>query len=150
MIAKKRNSMFKKLYEKYKDVIPYLFFGVCTTLVNVVAYWLCAHVMHLSTIASTLIAWVLAVAFAYVTNRKWVFHSKAKGSKAIFCEICSFTACRLATGLLDILVMYVFVDLIHFPDLLIKIISNIIVIVINYLASKFIIFKNKDKKTSAE
>ena len=139
--------MLKKLFVKYKDIISYLFFGVCTTVVNIVAYWLCAHVAHLSTIVSTSIAWVLAVAFAYITNRLWVFHSKAKGKKAIFREICSFTACRLLTGFLDIAIMYIFVDRLHCPDLIIKIISNIIVIIVNYVASKLVIFNEKENSS---
>ena len=139
--------MLKKLFNKYKDVIFYLFFGVCTTIVNVVVYWLCAHILHLSTIVSTSIAWALAVAFAYITNRLWVFHSKASGKKEIFREICSFTACRLLTGFLDVAIMYVFVDRLHCPDVVIKIISNIIVIVANYIASKLIIFNEKSNES---
>ena len=137
--------MLKKLFVKYKDIISYLFFGVCTTVVNIVAYWACAHIAHLSTVVSTSIAWVVAVAFAYITNRLWVFHSKAKGKKAILREICAFTACRLLTGFLDVAIMYIFVDRLHCPDLVIKIISNIIVIIANYIASKLVIFSEKDK-----
>lgn len=136
--------MLKKLFVKYKDIISYLFFGVCTTVVNIVAYWACAHIAHLSTVVSTSIAWVVAVAFAYITNRLWVFHSKAKGKKAILREICAFTACRLLTGFLDIAIMYIFVDRLHCPDLVIKIISNIIVIIANYIASKLVIFSDKE------
>lgn len=66
---------------KYKDVIPYLFFGVCTTLVNMVVYWVCAHVFSFSVLISTVISWVLSVLFAYVTNRKYVFHSEVRSTK---------------------------------------------------------------------
>lgn len=64
---------FKILLLKYKDIVLYLFFGVCTTLVNVIAYWICAHPLDINTMTSTIIAWVLAVLFAYITNRNWVF-----------------------------------------------------------------------------
>ena len=80
----------KKLYDKYRDVIPYLFFGVLTTVVNVVGYWVAAHPFRWSVMPSTIFAWVLAVLFAYITNRKWVFHSTAKGSKEILKEMVSF------------------------------------------------------------
>ncbi len=80
----------KKIIQKYKDVIPYLFFGVCTTLVNVVVYWVCAHPFNFNIMVSTIIAWVLDVLFAYITNRKWVFHSEAKTRKEIIKEIVSF------------------------------------------------------------
>ena len=65
----------KEKINKYKDAIPYLFFGVCTTLVNMLVYWVFAHVFSLSVLISTVISWVLSVLFAYVTNRKFVFHS---------------------------------------------------------------------------
>ena len=92
---------FKQLYEKYEDKILYLFFGICTTLVNIGVYWIAAHLLGVDTMPSTLIAWLLAVLFAYFTNRKWVYHSEARKCRAILMEIFSFFACRLATGLVD-------------------------------------------------
>ena len=80
----------KELYEKYKDMIPYMFFGVCTTLVNTGVYWLMAHPLGIGTVASAVIAWIDAVLFAYLTNRKWFFHSEAKTAKEIAKEIVSF------------------------------------------------------------
>lgn len=133
----------KSLYEKYKDVIPYLFFGVCTTVVNVVVYWLCAHPLGMAVMPSTIIAWVLAVLFAFFTNRKWVFHSENTGFKAVGKEMLMFFACRLATGAVDWVCMYVFVDTLHWNDLIVKFCANIIVIILNYLASKILIFKRK-------
>ena len=133
--------MIKKLYEQYKDVIPYLFFGVCTTLVNVVVYWACAHLLGTGVMPATIAAWVLAVLFAYVTNRKWVFHSTAFGREEITKEIISFFSCRLGTGVVDWLMMLVLVSWLHLPDLPIKILANIIVIILNYVLSKFVIFR---------
>lgn len=133
----------KKLYEKYKDVIPYLFFGVCTTVVNVVVYWGCAHPLGLGVMPSTIIAWVLAVLFAFVTNRKWVFHSDKTGTREIAKEMLMFFTCRLATGAVDWICMFVFVDLLGLNDLIIKFCANVIVIVLNYLASKIVIFKRE-------
>lgn len=131
-----------QLYKKYKDVIPYLFFGVCTTGVNVVTYWLFAHVFHISTMESTMIAWVLAVLFAYVTNRKWVFFSKAKTRQEIFREVVTFFGCRVATGIVDWIGMFVLVELLGLYDVVIKFLCNVMVIMLNYIASKLIIFKN--------
>ena len=135
--------MLKKLIKKYWDVIPYLFFGVCTTLVNVATYWICAHPLSLGIMASTVIAWILAVFFAYVTNRKWVFHSEAHGVNEVSKEIVSFFGCRLATGVVDWLCMFVFVELLNINDVVVKVAANIIVIVLNYIASKLVIFKQK-------
>lgn len=134
---------FKQLYKKYENIILYLFFGICTTLVNIGAYWVSAHLLSLNIMSSTLIAWLLAVLFAYTTNRKWVFHSKSKGCNAILIEILSFFACRLATGLVDWLCMFIFVGMLTWNDMFIKSAANILVIILNYVASKLVIFKKR-------
>lgn len=130
-----------ELLKKYKDVIPYIFFGVCTTLVNMIVYWLCAHVFLFSVMISTIGAWVLSVLFAYVTNRKYVFHSAANGLEEIAKEVTSFFSCRLLTGCIDLLCMFVFVDVLQMNDMFIKVMANVLVIVLNYVASKVFIFK---------
>lgn len=133
----------KALYQRYKDIIPYGVFGVLTTLVNVAVYWLMAHLVNLPTMPSTITAWVAAVLFAYITNRKWVFHSEAHTRDEIIKEVSSFFACRLATGVVDWLCMLVFVDVLQFNDVVIKAIANLVVIILNYIASKAVIFKRK-------
>ena len=133
--------MIKEYWDKYKDVILYLVFGVFTTVVNIVSYWVCAHVFGMSVMASTVIAWALAVFFAYVTNRTMVFHSSATEKGEILKEIGSFFACRLGTGVVDWVIMFVFVNVLHFNDMIVKIAANFIVIVLNYVLSKFVIFK---------
>ena len=70
--------MIKEYWDKYKDVFLYLVFGVFTTVVNIVSYWFCAHILGTSVMAATVVAWALAVFFAYVTNRRYVFRSRAK------------------------------------------------------------------------
>lgn len=81
----------EKLWDKYKDIIPYGVFGVLTTLVNIVSYWIFAHPFGLSVMVSTVLAWILSVLFAYLTNRKWVFHSEASTSEEIGKEIVRFS-----------------------------------------------------------
>ena len=135
--------MLKELIKKYWDVIPYLFFGVCTTAVNIVAYWLCAHPLHLRIMISTVIAWLLSVLFAYVTNRKWVFHSKAQGAAEIGKEMLSFFGCRITTGVVDWLCMFLFVECLGLHDVVIKVADNVLVVVLNYVASKLVIFRKK-------
>ena len=134
----------KKLTEKYKDVIPYLFFGVCTTSVNIVSYWFFAHILNIIVMVSTVLAWILAVLFAYITNRIWVFKSQAKAALEILKEAISFFGCRIATGVLDWLCMFIFAETLHWNDVIIKTLANILVIVLNYFASKLLIFKKKD------
>ena len=132
------------LLQRYKSQLLYLFFGVCTTLVNVVIYGICAHMAALSTTISTAIAWAAAVLFAYMTNRTWVFESRAHTVPDILRELWSFLLCRLATGALDLAVMYLCVDRFGLPDMPIKVLSNLLVIVLNYIASKLIIFSKPE------
>lgn len=133
--------MIKEYWDKYKDVILYLVFGVFTTVVNIVVYWVAVHVLGTSVMVGTVAAWALAVFFAYVTNRSMVFHSAASGASEIVKEITSFFACRLGTGVVDWVIMFVFVTVLHFNDMIVKIVANFIVIVLNYVLSKFVIFK---------
>ena len=135
--------MLMQLIKKYKDILLYGIFGVLTTVVNIATYWVAAHPLGLSVMVSTIIAWIAAVLFAYVTNRKWVFHSQAQGTKEIVQELVSFFACRLATGVVDWACMFIFVDLLHFNDVIIKAAANVLVIILNYVASKLVIFKHK-------
>ena len=130
----------KKLFEKYKSLILYIFFGVCTTAVNIVVFWLMAHPLNFGTVFSSVVAWTASVIFAYITNRRWVFESKARGAGKIFREVYSFFACRFATGVLDCFLMFIFVDIFGLDDVIIKILLNIIVIVLNYIGSKIFFF----------
>ena len=130
-----------ELMKKYKQMILYLLFGGLTTAANIVAYWLMAHIVHAGTTVSTVVAWAAAVLFAYATNRKWVFESKESSAAGVIKEMASFFACRMLTGALDVAIMYVFVDVLCFNDMLIKIVSNLLVIILNYIASKLFVFK---------
>ena len=131
----------RQLFMKYRSLILYGVFGVCTTLVNIAVYWLSAHVLKLSVTPATAIAWFLSVLFAYVTNRKWVFESAQTGTKAVIGEMISFFASRLSTGLLDWLIMFIAVTKLGFADMPVKIASNILVIILNYILGKFIVFR---------
>ena len=129
-----------KIYNQYKMPILYMFFGGLTTLVNIVVYFICYDISKLSNVVSTVIAWILSVIFAFITNKLYVFESK---SGSLLYEISTFFTCRLGTGILDVGIMYFTVDILKWNALLMKIISNVIVIVLNYILSKVIIFKKK-------
>lgn len=133
----------KALYQKYRELILYVFFGGLTTVVNFVSYAVFAKMLGVDEITSTVIAFVLSVIFAYLTNRKWVFQSRASGWRAIGYEVATFFGGRIFSGLLDVLIMYVFVTRLGFYDLLIKILSNILVIILNFIISKLIVFRKK-------
>ena len=137
--------MSEKMLDRYKSIIAYLFFGVCTTVVNFIVYYLCAHPLHFPLGISTIIAWFFAVAFAFVTNKKWVFESRSWQRKVIIGEAISFVICRLVTGVMDLVIMIVCAGFIGWNDLIMKMISNVLVIVLNYAASKMIIFKESGR-----
>ncbi|MCI8379872.1 MAG: GtrA family protein [Lachnospiraceae bacterium] len=131
------------LYLKYKEVILYLVFGGLTTLTNIGAYALFARVFHMNLMAANGLALALSILFAYVTNKLFVFESKTDSWGAVLQEFASFMACRLATAVLDMFLMYITVSVAGLYDLLMKVIVNIIVIVLNFVFSKLIIFKKK-------
>ena len=136
----------RKAFLKYREIILYIFFGGCTTIINVILYYISTRWFGLSIVGSTLLAWWVSVLFAYITNRTLVFRSHNKELRAIFLEFGFFVACRLLTGLLDILIMYLFVDRLGWHDLIMKFISNLIVIVANYIAIRLLIFKKHSSR----
>jgi putative flippase GtrA len=140
-IRNERGYQMKELFLKYKEVIAYLFFGGLTTVVNIVAYFVCTSIFALNYLVANAIAWVASVAFAYVTNRTWVFESKVKGFSAILREVTAFVGCRVLSGVMDMAIMFVSVDLIGIPDGIAKFITQVVVVVLNYLFSKLIIFR---------
>lgn len=125
---------------QFKQLVLYGIFGVLTTLINIVAYWLCTRMLNVPVVPSTIIAWLVAVFFAYYTNRTYVFHSTTASLKGVISEAAEFFACRIATGVIDVIIMYIFVDVLNFDDVIIKTASNILVIILNYIASKLFIF----------
>ena len=127
-------------FSSLKQLILYGVFGVLTTLINIIAYWLIRK-FEVAIITSTIIAWLAAVFFAYWSNRKYVFQSTNTSLIAIFFEAVYFFACRIATGVFDVAFMYIFADLLGFNDLIVKIVSNVIVVILNYIASKLFIFR---------
>ena len=140
----------KALILKYQDMILYVFFGALATLVNTASYYLCYNIIGMSNVPSVIIAWLLAVVFAFFTNKLWVFKSKSFAPDVLKHEIPTFFGARLLTGLLDLGIMYLAVDVLHGNGTVWKLISNILVIILNYVASKLIIFKKKDESPKEE
>lgn len=131
------------LIKKHKSFIAYGVFGVMTTIVNIVVYNLCYSKLGMSNTLSNVFAWILAVTFAYLTNKVWVFGSKSWAWNVLKREVSAFVSCRIATGILDLVIMYICVDIMGWHALLMKMISNILVIILNYVFSKLVIFKKK-------
>lgn len=127
-------------YNKYREVLLYLFFGGCTTLVNIVSFFL-LRLFNLSLYPSNVLAWLLAVLFAYLTNKLFVFESKGKSKKEVTKECLSFFGFRLLSLVFDMGIMYLLINILSWNELLAKVLSNIFVIIVNYLFSKLFIFK---------
>lgn len=133
----------KALFIKYYDIITYLFFGGLTTVVNYLVYLPCLHWLHLSAAVSNVIAWVVAVAFAFLTNKPFVFKSHDWSAKTLILELTKFVSCRIASGVMETLFILVTVDILHWNGTLMKLITSVLVIILNYIASKLLIFKKK-------
>ena len=136
-------KVLENLLKKYKSFLMYGIFGVLTTIVNLVVYNLCYYKAGINNTVSNVIAWILAVAFAYITNKLWVFESKSWKMSVLRREVTAFVSCRLATGIMDILIMYICVDILGWHAMLMKLASNVLVIIVNYIFSKLIIFKKR-------
>lgn len=130
------------LLRRYREAILYLFFGGLTTLVNIVSYALLAEWAGVYYLAANAIAWVLSVLFAYLTNRSFVFNSHSQGLAALR-ELTLFVGCRVLSGVFDMACMFICVSLIRMPGFWAKLISNVVVVILNYLFSKFWIFREK-------
>ncbi len=131
----------KNMLEKYKSILMYLFFGICTTVINIVTYWMFYISLDFPNVLSTIFSWIISVLFAYITNKLWVFESRSFGKKVLVREIATFFGARFISGIIDLAVMFLFVDMLLFPAMIIKFISNIFVVIFNYVASKVVIFK---------
>lgn len=131
----------RALVEKYWDVITYLFFGVLTTLVNYVVYLPVFNLLGLSAALSNAIAWAAAVAFAYLTNKPFVFKSHDWSAKTVIPELTKFVSCRVASGAAETAILFVTVDLLHWDGNLWKLAISVLVVVLNYFASKLLVFK---------
>ncbi len=134
----------KALCRKYREFLSYVFFGVLTTVVNYVSYLLLAPLFSTTTIP-TAIAWALSVIFAYVTNRIFVFRSQAREFRALAWEILTFFGARLLSGVLDVGIMWIFADRLKLNDKVVKLASNVFVVIFNYVASKLVIFRKGGK-----
>lgn len=131
------------LFAKYKQTILYLIFGVLSTIVNILTYVFCTRNLNIEFLISNWIAWIVAVLFAYITNKFFVFESKETNIKFLIKELSSFVSCRLLSGIIEMILMYTMISLMSLNDFIVKIITNVVVVILNFIFSKLIIFKNK-------
>lgn len=135
---------YKALYEKYKEVVNYLVFGVLSTIVNFVTYFVVARLLGIDKVISNGISWFCSVTFAYITNKLFVFESKTDTSKAFIKEMVTFYLSRVLSGALcDVGTFALMVNVLNINDIVAKIVTQIMVIVMNYVLSKLVIFRKK-------
>ena len=140
--------MIKSVYEKYKEIINYLIFGVLTTLISLIVYYGLTYTIINPNNAimlqiANIISWIAGVLFAYFTNRKYVFASKNKSKLK---EFSAFVGARVTTLLLDMAIMGIGVTVLHGNDKIMKLISQVLVIIGNYVLSKVFVFRKKESK----
>ena len=147
----------KTLFIKYKELIMYVIFGVLTTLVNFGAFWLFTKILgEDSYLINNAIAWVVGVVFAYITNKLFVFDSKSWNLKLVTKEVVEFFGARVLSFLVEEGGMLLFISILGFGEkslellgftitgqFIVKILLAVIVVVLNYIFSKFIVFKSK-------
>lgn len=141
----------KKLFVKYKEIIMYLIFGVCSTVVSWGSYALFVKAFSLSVELGNVLSWICAVLFAFVTNKLWVFESKTWEPKKAISEFVTFIGSRLITGVIEMAGVPLLVRLglsqtiFGVDGMLAKVLVSVIVVILNYVFSKLIIFKGKKK-----
>lgn len=139
-------SKIRALICKHYDVLAYLFFGVLTTVVNYVIYLPCYNILGLSGARSNVIAWVAAVAFAYLTNKPFVFRSHDWSAGTVIPELTKFVGSRIASGALETGIIFVTVDCLLWNGNLMKLMTSVFVVILNYIASKLLVFRKKEER----
>lgn len=135
-----------ELIKKNKMIILYLIFGVLSTIVNIASYAISTNIFKIEYLISNIIAWIISVTFAYITNKIFVFESKVAEKKKLVKEFLLFYYYRIVSLIMEMLILYVCVDLLKFNDMVIKVIANILIIILNYLFSKFFVFKKNSNE----
>lgn len=126
--------------QNHKAIVLYLFFGGCTTLVNILLYALCYEWMSWGNVPSTCLAWLGAAVFAFITNKLWVFESRDMAPGTLLKEWGAFLLCRVATGVVDVGIMYTAVDVLGLEAVVWKVVANGVVVVGNWVVSKEFVF----------
>lgn len=136
-------NQFRSLWEKYRSILIYLIFGVLTTAVNYLVYIPCLKLLGLSASVSNVIAWCVAVLFAFLTNKPFVFESKDWSAKTVVPEFTKFVGTRVASGLMETVILMVAVDMLGWNGVIWKLVPNVIVVILNYIGSKLLVFRRK-------
>jgi len=135
-------NWIRNIIAKYNEVLIYLVFGGLTTLVNFLVYFPLYNWILLSAAVSNIIAWLFAVVFAFLTNKPFVFKSYDWSRTVVIPELVKFVGCRIGSGIVETVMIWLFADMLAWNGNWVKIITSIIVVIVNYVGSKWLVFKN--------
>ncbi|MBR2889404.1 MAG: GtrA family protein [Oscillospiraceae bacterium] len=133
----------RELIEKYWDILSYIFFGGLTTVVNWLVYYPLTNVLGVDAYVSNIIAWAVSVAFAFLTNKPFVFRSHDWSASVVVPELVKFVGTRVGSGFLETALLFLFVDLMQWDGNILKIVFSVLVVIINYVGSKLLVFRKK-------
>lgn len=134
-------STLRNLIRKHWDILVYLLFGVVTTIVNYIVYFPLYNIVGLSAVISNAVAWCVAVAVAFVTNKPVVFKSNNWSARVWLPELAKFVGCRLGSGAAESLILFITVDLLCWDGNIWKIVVSVLVVILNYISSKLLVFR---------
>lgn len=124
-----------------KETISYVIFGILTTIVNLISYYFFSNIININYLISNTISWIISVVFAYITNKFYVFNSKDKKKDVMVKEFIKFVNCRLTSGVIEILLLFLLVDMMKVNDIISKLAIGVIVVVLNFIFSKIFVFQ---------
>lgn len=133
----------RALLRAHRELVSYVFWGVMTTLVNYAAYFLLTRGLGVYYLTANVIAWAVSVLFAYFTNKLFVFRSTDWAWRVALRELWQMVASRLFSGALELGILWLFVDALRLPDAPVKLLANVVVVVVNYVLSKWVVFKKR-------
>ena len=136
-------NIFEPFYKKHKEGLLYLFFGGLAFFLSIFLYWFMYSVMHLNELVNNTIDWIICVAFQFFTNRTWVFDGKVDNTRDFVKQAASFTLGRLFTLVVENVLLFIFITMLGFAQMPVKLAATFVVIVLNYVISKLFVFKEK-------
>ena len=136
-------NIFEPFYKKHKEGLLYLFFGGMTFFLSIFLFWFMDSVLHMNELVNNTIDWIICVAFQFFTNRTWVFDGKVDTKKDFIRQAGSFTAGRLFTLVVEDILIFIFITLLKLPKMPVKLGATFVVIALNYIISKLIVFRKK-------
>ncbi|WP_034490838.1 GtrA family protein [Butyrivibrio fibrisolvens] len=136
-------NIFEPFYKKHKEGLLYLFFGGLAFFLSIFLYWFMYSVMHLNELVNNTIDWIICVAFQFFTNRTWVFDGKVDNTRDFVKQAASFTLGRLFTLVVEDVLLFIFITMLGFAQMPVKLAATFVVIVLNYVISKLFVFKEK-------